>query len=149
MLKQSADKYCISRFLLVSLSLDAILKENTIHRRRGRLRVMTTGLGLGSVYGATLDRIKAQDSYKSRLGMTALMWICHSERQLRAEELCQALAVDIGSTDHSADDAPSIQTVLSCCQGFVVVDKEGSAVQLIHNTLREIGRASCRERVCT
>ena len=98
---------------------------------------MTTGLGLGSVYGATLDRIRAQDSYKSRLGTTALMWICHSERQLGAEELCQVLAVDIGSTDYNADDAPSIQTVLSCCQGFVMVDNEGSALQLIHYTLRE------------
>ena len=98
---------------------------------------MTTGLGLGNAYGATLDRIKAQGSYLSRLGTTALMWICHSERQLGAEELCPALAVDIGSTDHNADDAPSIQTVLSCCQGFVVVDNEGSAVRLIHYTLRE------------
>ena len=98
---------------------------------------MTTGLGLGNAYGATLDRIKAQGSYLSRIGTTALMWICHSERQLGAEELCQALAVDIGSTDHNADDAPSIQTVLSCCQGFVVVDNEGSAVRLIHYTLRE------------
>ena len=98
---------------------------------------MTAGLGLGDAYGATLDRIKAQDSYKSRLGTTALMWICHSERELGAQELCQALAVDIGSTDYNADDAPSIQTVLSCCQGFVVVDNEGSAVRLIHYTLRE------------
>ena len=98
---------------------------------------MTAGLSLGDAYGATLDRIKTQDSYKSRLGMTALMWICHSERQLGAEELCQALAVEIGSMDYNADDAPSIQTVLSCCQGFVVVDNEGSALQLIHYTLRE------------
>ena len=127
----------MSRFLLVSLSLDAILRENTIHRRRERLQLMTAGLGLGDTYGPTLDRIKAQDGYKSRLGATALMWICHSERQLGAEELCQALAVDIGSTDYNADDAPSIQTVLSCCQGFVVVDEEGSAVRLIHYTLRE------------
>ena len=127
----------MSRFLLVSLNLDAILRENTIHRRRERLQVMTAGLGLGDTYGPTLDRIKAQDGYKSRLGTIALMWICHSERQLGAEELCQALAVEIGSTDYNADDAPSIQTVLSCCQGFVVVDTEGSAVRLIHYTLRE------------
>ena len=134
--EQSTDRY-ISRFPLVSLHLNVILQENTIHRRRERLRVMTAGLGLEDTYGPTLDRIKAQGSYKSRLGTTALMWICHSERQLGAEELCQALAVDIGSTDHNSDNSPSIQTVLSCCQGFVVVDNEGSAVQLIHYTLQE------------
>jgi len=98
---------------------------------------MTAGLHLEDTYGATLNRIKAQGSHKSRLGTTALMWICHSERRLRAEELCQALAVEVGSTDFNPDDTPSIQTVLSCCQGFVVVDEEGSIVKLIHHTLRE------------
>ena len=98
---------------------------------------MTAGLGLGDIYGATLDRVKAQGSYESRLGTTALMWICYSERQLGPEELCQALAVEIGSADYNADDAPSIQTVLSCCQGFVELDNGGSAVRLIHYALRE------------
>ena len=51
------DRYA-SRFLLVSLNLDAILQETTIHQRRERLRVMTDGLGLEGAYGATLDRIK-------------------------------------------------------------------------------------------
>jgi len=134
--KLSADRY-ISRFRLASLSLDAILQETTVFRRRERLRVITDGLNLEDAYGVTLDRIKAQGGHKSRLGMAALMWICHSERQLRAEELCQALAVEIGSTDCNVDDAPSIQTVLSYCQGFVVVDKERSTVQLIHHTLQE------------
>jgi len=89
---------------------------------------------MGDAYAPTLDRIKAQDSHKSRLGTTALMWICHSERQLRAEELCLALAVEIGSTGCDTDDAPSIQTVLSCCQGLIAVDK-GSTVRLIHHRL--------------
>jgi len=133
--KLSTDRYI--RFRLVSLNLDSILQETTIRKRRGKLRAITDGPGLEDTYGATLDRIKAQGGYKSRLGTTALMWICHSKRQLRTEELCQALAVEIESTDCSADDAPLIQIVLSCCQGFVVVDEEGSTVQLIHRTLRE------------
>ena len=65
------------------------------------------------------------------------MWICHSERPLQSEELCQALAIEIGSVDHNVDNAPSIRTVLGCCQGLVVVDKEGSTVRLIHYTLQE------------
>jgi len=113
------------------------MQETTIRGRREKLRIITDGPDLGDTYGATLDRIKAQGGYKSRLGTTALMWICHSKRQLRTEELCQALAVEIESTDCSADDAPLIQTVLSCCQGFVVVDEEGSTVRLVHHTLRE------------
>jgi len=74
----------MSRFLLVSLNLDAILQETTIRRRRERLRVISDELSLEYTYGATLGRIEAQDSHKSKLGISALMWICHSKRPLRA-----------------------------------------------------------------
>jgi len=58
-----------------------------------------TGLNLEDAYGTTLERIKAQGRKKSRLGMTALMWVCHSERPLEVQELCHALAVKIGTPD--------------------------------------------------
>ena len=98
---------------------------------------MTDGLGLEAAYGPTLERIKAQGGQRCKLGVMALMWICHSERPLRAEELCQALAIKIGATDCNADNVSSIRTVLSCCQGLVILDKEGSTVRLIHYTLKE------------
>ena len=98
---------------------------------------MTNGSSLQDTYGATLDRIKAQGGRKFKLGMTTLMWICHSERPMGVEELCQALGVEIGLADCNEDDVPSIWTVLSCCQGLVIVDKEGSTVRLIHYTLQE------------
>jgi len=98
---------------------------------------MTDGLGLEDVYGPTLERIKAQGGQRCKLGVTALMWICHSERPLGAEELCQALTIKIGATDCNADNASSIRTVLSCCQGLVMLDKESSTVRLIHHTLQE------------
>src|SRR5437879_4528521 len=100
--KLSADKH-ISRFLLVSLNLDAVLQKTTIHRRRERLRVMADGSGLEDAYSATLDQIGAQGGHKSRLGMAALMCICYAERPLGAEELCQALAVEIGSPECNDD----------------------------------------------
>jgi len=132
----STNRYT-SRFLLVSLSTDAILQETTIHRRRQKLSAMTTGLGLGDAYGATLDRIKGQGGEKARLGMAVLMWISHSERPLKSDELCHALAVEIGSPDVNTDNVPSIGTLLSCCQGLIAVDKKASIVRLIHSTLQE------------
>ena len=98
---------------------------------------MANGLSLEDAYGATLDRIQAQGRERSRLGMMTLMWICHSERPLKVDELCHALATEIESADFDRDNAPSIRTVLSCCQGLVVADKEGSTVRLFHFTLRE------------
>jgi len=98
---------------------------------------MTGGLELGDVYGATVERIKAQDGDKSRLGMTALMWISHAERPLLADELCHALAVELGSTDFDVGNVPSMSTLVSCCQGLITVDKEASTVRLVHFTLQE------------
>jgi len=69
--------------------------------------------------------------------MAALMWISHAERPLRADELCHALAVQLGSMDFDASNIPSMSTLLSCCQGLITVDKEASTVRLIHFTLQE------------
>ena len=98
---------------------------------------MTDGLELGGVYSAKIERIKAQDGDKSRLGMAALMWISHAERPLRVDELCHALAVELGSTDFSAGNVPSVSTLVGSCQGLITVDKEASTVRLIHFTLQE------------
>src|SRR6201996_5116936 len=104
----------ISRFLLISLTIDAILGETTAYGRRQKLRTMTEGLNLNDVYGATLERVKEQGGEKARLGMAALMWISHSERLLQLDELSHALAVEIGSRDLNAEKVPSVETLLGC-----------------------------------
>ena len=54
------------------------------------------------------------------------MGISHAEQPLKPDELCHALAVQIRSPDLNSDNVPPIGTLLSCCQGLVVVDKEAS-----------------------
>ena len=98
---------------------------------------MTQGLDLKGFYGGTIERIKEQGGERARLGMAALMWISHSERLLQLDELLHALAVEIGSTDLNAENIPSVETLLNCCLGLVVVDREASTVRLIHHTLQE------------
>jgi len=139
-LKLSTDSH-ISRFLLVSLNIDAILQETTARRRRQKLSAITDGLGLESVYDETLGRIKRQGESRARVGIAALMWISYSERPLKVDELCHALAVEVGSPNLDGDDVPSIRTLLACCQGLVTVDKEASTARLIHFTLQEYLRA--------
>ena len=124
------------RFLLVSLSIAAILGEATIHKRREKLNVMTNGLGLDGAYNATLDRIKGQGKGKSALAMAALMWISYSERPMHIGELCDALAVETGSRDMECDNIPAENTLLASCLGLVTVD-ESSTVRLVHFTLQE------------
>jgi len=126
----------VARFLLISLSIDAILSEATIRKRRERLDLMTSGLGLDGAYDATLDRIKGQGKGNSTLGMAALMWISLSERPMHIGELCDALAVEIGSRKIDDDNIPSEKTLLASCLGLVTVD-ESSIARLVHFTLQE------------
>ena len=102
---------CIFRFLLASLNIEAILQEPTVHRRQERLSNMTDGLGLEDVYGVTIERIKEQGGYKSRLGIGALMWISYAERPLEVDELRHALAIELGSWDFNPGNMPSISTL--------------------------------------
>jgi len=98
---------------------------------------MTDGVGLGDAYAATIGRIKTQNGDRARLGMEALMWISHSERLLSVDEICHALAVEIGAADINTNNIPSIRTVLGCCLGLATVDRGSSTIRLVHFTLKE------------
>ena len=98
---------------------------------------MGDGLGWEGAYGMTIERIKALDGDQSRLGMAALMWVSYAERPLTTDELCHALAVELGSKDFNTGNAPLISTLVSCSQGLLAVDKETSTVRLIHLTVED------------
>ena len=127
----------LPRFLLVALNIDAILAQVTLHKRREKLDKMMNGLDLEDAYSATINRIREQSGNKSKIGMDLLMWISCSERSLRADELCHALAVEVGSMDHNANNVPSIRTLLGCSLGLVTIDERTSSLRLIHFTLQE------------
>jgi len=127
----------ISSFLLVSLNMDAILGEVTLHQRRKKLDEMTKGEGLGDAYAETLSRVKAQPKSQSKLGMEVLMWVSHSERPLHVDELCHALGVEEVSLDLNIRNIPAIETLLACSLGLVTVEKSSSTVRLVHYTLKE------------
>ena len=75
------------RFILASLHIEAILRGTTVARRRNTLKSIKDGVGLGDAYGATLERIKAQDEEKAKLAVATLTWVCHAERPLQVNEL--------------------------------------------------------------
>src|SRR5205807_6023496 len=125
------------RFLLVSLNMGAILAEVTVSERRKKLGEMTRGNGLSDAYTATLTRLKAQKGNKSILGLKVLMWVVYSQRPLKAEELCHALGVEIGSTDLDAENVPALRTLLVSSLGLITVEASSSTVRLVHFTLQE------------
>ncbi|RPA94878.1 hypothetical protein L873DRAFT_1813690 [Choiromyces venosus 120613-1] len=124
-------------FLLVSLSIESVLEEVTIARRRKKLKEVTKGQGVDDLYTTTLERIRVQKGGKAKLGMEVLRWIYHSERPLRPEELCHVLAIDYGTSELDRDNIPSIRTLLSSSLGLATVDSSSSTVRLVHFTLQE------------
>ena len=113
------------------------MREPTIYWRREELNKMTDGSGWEYAYSSTIERIKAQDEGKSGLGLAALMWVSHAERPLRADELCHALAVNLGSKDFKAGNAPSISTLVGFCQGLITVDEGTLAARLVHPSVKQ------------
>ena len=87
-------------------------------------------------YDAALRRIKAQGEKETRVGMAVLMWIIHSRRPLKVDEICYAIAIRIGSKELNNDDIPAILTLLDYCQGLVTIDGT-STIMLIHHTLQD------------
>jgi len=117
--------------------MDAILGEVTIRQRRKKLDEMTHGNGLSDVYTTTLTRLKAQKGYRSILGLKVLMWVLYSERPLRAQELCHALGMEIGSSDLDPENIPALRTLVASCLGLVTIEASSSTVRLVHFTLQE------------
>jgi len=98
---------------------------------------MARGNGLSDAYTTTLTRLKGQKGTKSVLGLKVLKWVLYSERPLRAEELCHALAVEMGSLGLDPKNIPELRTLLSSCLGLVTVEASSSTVRLVHFTLQE------------
>ena len=127
----------LSRFLLVSLNIEAILGEMTIRQRRKKLEEMARGNGLSDAYTETLTRLKAQKGNKPALGLKTLMWVLNSKRPIRTEELRHAFGVEIGSTELDPENVPALKTLLACCLGLVTLEASSSTVRLVHFTLQE------------
>ena len=97
---------------------------------------MTQGNGLSDAYTTTLNRLKAQKGNKSTLGLKVLMWVLYSERPLKAEELCHALGVELGSTDIDHENIPALRTLLASSLGLVTAEASSSTLRLVHLTLQ-------------
>jgi len=66
--------------------------------------------------------------------MRAPMWISYAEWPLSPDGLCHALGIELGSPDFNPDNIPSITTLVSCCQGPMIVYKVASYVPPVFAT---------------
>lgn len=122
------------RFLLPILQLRTIIKEPTIGEMEDRIADMP--YSLSDAFADTMSRIQLLPESRRRLGMGALLWLCHTTRALTALELSDALAVRSGRDMINVKYRPSTKMILECCQGLATVDVEGY-VRLAHYAIQE------------
>ena len=65
------------------------------------------------------------------------MWIAYARRPLHVNELCHALAVQIGDTYLDEDDIPMPTVIVESCSGLVTIDYVSSNIRLVHYTLQD------------
>lgn len=122
------------RFLLPVLQLRTILNEPTLGEMENKLADLSGSLG--DAFADTISRIQRLPESRSRLGMGALMWLCHTTRALSEPQLSDALAIHGEQNAVNFKYRPATKTILECCQGLATIDGEGS-IRFAHYAIRE------------
>jgi hypothetical protein len=102
---------------------------------------------LYDVFGMVISQIQDQAFYIARQAMEVMKWTFLAKRQLTIDELRHAVVSHLPETEIDWDDLPSANSLVDCCLGLVVLDKETSNIRLVHRTLFDYLEAKyhCRE----
>jgi ankyrin repeat protein len=126
------------RFLLASLHVDSLVSKKTTTKLKSALENLSHGSGaLGDAYNKAIDRIDGQEHDNCTLAKQVLSWISYARRPLTTQELCHALAVEIGDEDFDSENVTDVEDILSVCAGLVTVDEESQIIRLVHYTTQE------------
>ena len=123
------------RFLLPVLQLQGVLEAMTKSEVRASLNNLSPNLG--QAFENTIQRIEKEPRNRRQVATRALMWVSHARRPLKINELCHALATNLGDREFDQDNLLPPRSVIECCYGLMVLDDEGSTVRLVHYTLQD------------
>lgn len=124
-----------NRFLLAVLQLRFIINEPTPGEMEDGLENMSGGLR--GAFEETISRIKNLPKSRAQLGMDVLMWLCHARRVMSTAELRDALAFRKGRGSKLDKYRPSLNTMLECCHGLVVLSADTGYIELAHYSIQE------------
>lgn len=82
-------------------------------------------------------RIQQQPVTLSERAATIIAWVHLAGRPLEMNALVCSLAVKDGDSHFNPRGMPIRETLLNCCHGLVVMDRETSTVRLVHYSLQE------------
>ena len=128
----------LCRFLLARLHIDSLLDKRTKSKVQSTLEKLSKGPeALHKAYDDAITRIEGQLPDDRALAKSVLSWITYAQRPLTTEELCHALAVEVGKEELDLGNIPDVEDVVSVCAGLVTVDEESNIIRLVHYTTQE------------
>ena len=120
---------------MARLYLDSITSKDT--RRQIKAKLDSLPDGLTAAYDDAIDRIKAQDQFRSELALRMIHWIYFACSPLTIAEIKHALAVEENDTELDPDGIPEEDQLISSCVGMVVINAESGIIGFVHFTVQE------------
>ena len=91
---------------------------------------------LNSTYERILDRVNQSNPETQKLVQRALRWIA-CEYALPSQALCEAVSVDLGSTNLNSEAIPDEYEILHWCSSLIRKSADGEELELAHFTVKE------------
>lgn len=135
-------------FLLAKLLLQSVLDGVTPGDRRDALRTMPEDLP--SFFEKTLERIWKQPPQMKTIAENTLLWILEAKIPLGADQVQEALSIDLKGRSLSSEYRPHLNTILKCCQGFVrlgVYDRLIFIHKAVYDYLKEHMATELKSRI--
>jgi len=85
----------------------------------------------------TLKRIRQSPPRQTSLAFQAFAWLIAARTALRADQLCEALAISSDDTKLLMNRKPNMQLVVVACRGLIMIKPDTGAVEFFHHTIME------------
>ncbi|KAK6985004.1 ankyrin [Favolaschia claudopus] len=122
-------------FLLARLHLEALDAAPNTRALHHALETLPTDLN--HTYKNILNRIEGLHDTQKEIAQSALVWVANAKRPLTAVELCEAIAIEPGTTTLNKDNIAGIQVIIHLCTGLIILDEQSSLVRMVHFTAQD------------
>jgi ankyrin repeat protein len=122
-------------FLYVHLQAENLRSQPTEKLLRKALSELPKGIE--QVFNRSLQRIEEQSPETRQLAVRALTWAMNARRPLHISEMIEAIAVEDGLVQLSAEDLVPESQLMAYCADLIILDSKGHA-QLLHSSLKTV-----------
>jgi hypothetical protein len=100
-------------------------------------------------YKKTFDRLKDKSKPRQELATNVLLWLSHTKRPLKFEELQEAVAFRWNDEDNELFKKSPVprKIILEACLGLVMEEAQSGTIRLVHHSLEQYFKAHHRSPV--